>query len=65
MNKIKFANTDVDAWKVRAGTVVVWEGQYYHVCGFASNDVLNINDDISLQTSIRVGADELWWIEPH
>ena len=64
MNKIKFANTDVDAWKVKAGTVVVWENHYYHVCGFASNDVLYI-DNMPSPTPLYVDAYELTWIEPH
>ena len=65
MNKIKFANMEVEAWKVRAGTVVMWNGFYYHISGFSCNDVLNITDDISEQSTDAVYASDLTWIEPH
>lgn len=66
--KIKFANCEVDVWKLRKGVVLMdFCGVFYHLDNFASTPFRGI---VNLQISNNFGeveylSTELDWCEPH
>ena len=68
MNKIKFANTEVEAWKVKSGTVVMQFDIYYHIAGFVSNDRICLFDFVSHERApcyYETDVSNVTWLEPH
>lgn len=70
---IKFANTDVEAWKVRQGVVVmVNDGYgnfvYGHVSNIASNKLVNNYLDLVItcgNQKFYEHSRDCTWLEPH
>jgi hypothetical protein len=64
--KVKFANTEVEIWKLRAGTVLRWHGEYVHLKGFWFFD-----DHVDVKANSYNGkthcyeSTSLEWLEPH
>lgn len=65
--KVKFANTEVDVWKLRKGSVVSFHEEFLHIVSFKIyNPALTI-----LKTSkhdgnfVEANTDFFTWLEPH
>lgn len=59
---IKFANTDVEAWKVRQGVVVLYQGELYHVSSFVDDSLIQIHNAWNDTEAFSQG---ITWLEPH
>lgn len=64
--KVKFANVEVDVWKLRKGTVLRWGGEYVHLEGFCF-----FENHVDVKASSYNGkaysyeSRSLEWLEPH
>lgn len=59
---IKFANADVEVFKVKQGVVVMLDHCYYHIFGFCVNNSLFIGNGYN--KPFAVNASQLTWLEP-
>lgn len=64
--KVKFANAEVDVWKLRKGVVLGCGSQYVHLVSFVVyEDGARISVMFDEGSTVPYPANNLEWLSPH